>query len=472
MVQLFRVRGPTKGTNSYCFPRKLHKSTAPAIKISSCQSAKEIWEALQAAHEGTTQVKQSKIDMLKTEYKLFRMKDDESIQDMHNRFTSIINELHSLGEIIPRNKLVKKILSVLPSSWECKVNAITKAKDLQEPTIDELVGNLKTYEMKKKKDNERREPKMEKNLVFKTDNNDSCGVDGDMAYLTRRFQKMKDQYKNNFDKAAKRNPIPDKCFKRKNVTDNVVKQAFAAWGDSSSESEEENDHGDISMMAVESKANDRGSGLEGKIGELKLESRPENSQKGDEVASEAHNKLETLQAGSVSFGNGKKGYILGVVRIEKPLSHSIKNVYYVNELKYCLLSVSQICDKENRVKFVSKICTVTNLVTGEEARSCKLHVSEQIGQEGLGSLCAQVKFQGSQSVRCMCKRTKDETFEVFIAFIKKIQVKIGNKVACIKSDHGTEFDNAKFDEFYTDNEEALGKFDAKSDEGIFVGYSS
>ncbi|XP_070035427.1 uncharacterized protein [Nicotiana tomentosiformis] len=99
-------------------------------RISSCQSAKEIWEALQITHEGTTQVKQSKIDMLTTEYELFRMKDDESIQDMHTRFTSIINELHSLGEIIPRNKLVRKILSVLPSSWEGKVNAIIEAKDL------------------------------------------------------------------------------------------------------------------------------------------------------------------------------------------------------------------------------------------------------------------------------------------------------------------------------------------------------
>nr|XP_033508240.1 uncharacterized protein LOC117273247 [Nicotiana tomentosiformis] len=86
------------------------------IVMSASQPAKEIWEALQIAHEGTTQVKQSKIDMLTTEYKLFRMKDDESIQDMHTRFASIINELHSLGEIIPRNKLVRKIHSVLPSS--------------------------------------------------------------------------------------------------------------------------------------------------------------------------------------------------------------------------------------------------------------------------------------------------------------------------------------------------------------------
>ncbi|XP_070026474.1 uncharacterized protein [Nicotiana sylvestris] len=85
-------------------------------RISTCDIAKGIWEALQIAHEGTTQVKQSKIDMLTTEYALFKIRDDESIQDMHTRFTSIINELHSLGETIPRNKLVRKILSFLPSS--------------------------------------------------------------------------------------------------------------------------------------------------------------------------------------------------------------------------------------------------------------------------------------------------------------------------------------------------------------------
>ncbi|XP_070036060.1 nuclear matrix constituent protein 1-like [Nicotiana tomentosiformis] len=179
------------------------------------------------------------------------------------------------------------------SSVESKVNAIIEAKNLQKLTIDELIGNLKTYEIKKKKDNERREPKRERNLVLKTDSNDSSGEDGDMAYLTRRFQKMvrmnggipkrgssskpkhydlyhkcgkpghfikdcpllkKYQYKNNFDKEAKRNPVPDKRLNRKNVADNVVKQALATWGDSSSESEEDNDHGDSSMMAVESEA--------------------------------------------------------------------------------------------------------------------------------------------------------------------------------------------------------------------------
>ncbi|XP_070015656.1 uncharacterized protein [Nicotiana sylvestris] len=56
--------------------------------------------------------------------------------------------------------------------------------------MDELIGNLETYEMKRKKDSERREPKKEKNLVLKAKSSDSSEEDNDMAFLTKRFQKM------------------------------------------------------------------------------------------------------------------------------------------------------------------------------------------------------------------------------------------------------------------------------------------
>ncbi|XP_070022898.1 uncharacterized protein [Nicotiana sylvestris] len=197
-------------------------------RISACESAKKIWEALQTAHEGTTQV-----------------------------------------------------------------NAITEAKDLQKLTIDELIGNFKTYEMKRKKDLERRETNEERNLVLKAALTDSSSDEYEITYLTRRFQKMvrknggipkkgsssrnfkgnncchkcgkpghlikdcplhkQDHDKINTDKAAKRNSVLDRIFERRDVADNMVKQALADWGDSSSESEGEDDQGDASMMVVDNK---------------------------------------------------------------------------------------------------------------------------------------------------------------------------------------------------------------------------
>ena len=73
--------------------------------------------------------------------------------------------------------------------------------------------------------------------------------------------------------------------------------------------------------------------------------------------------LKALQGGGVSFGDGKKGYILGVGKVGKSLGESIDNVYHVSGLKYSLLSVSQICDKGNEVNFTSEKCIVVNLTT-------------------------------------------------------------------------------------------------------------
>jgi len=52
-------------------------------RISECEPAKDIWDALQVAHEGTNQVKQSRIELLMRKYELFDMGDRETIMDMY-----------------------------------------------------------------------------------------------------------------------------------------------------------------------------------------------------------------------------------------------------------------------------------------------------------------------------------------------------------------------------------------------------
>ena len=96
-----------------------------------CESAKDIWEALQVAHEGTNQVKQSRIELLMRKYELFEMGDHETVMDMYTRFTHITNELKSLGKTFTTEELVRKILRFLPRTWEAKVTAIQEAKDLK-----------------------------------------------------------------------------------------------------------------------------------------------------------------------------------------------------------------------------------------------------------------------------------------------------------------------------------------------------
>ncbi|GAV69617.1 LOW QUALITY PROTEIN: zf-CCHC domain-containing protein/DUF4219 domain-containing protein/UBN2 domain-containing protein, partial [Cephalotus follicularis] len=82
-------------------------------RISSCDSAKEMWDLLEVTYEGTNQVKESKISMLVHEYELFIMHDNESISDMFTRFTTIINSLKNLGKSYSNQELVRKILRFL-----------------------------------------------------------------------------------------------------------------------------------------------------------------------------------------------------------------------------------------------------------------------------------------------------------------------------------------------------------------------
>ncbi|GAV57970.1 zf-CCHC domain-containing protein/DUF4219 domain-containing protein/UBN2 domain-containing protein, partial [Cephalotus follicularis] len=80
-------------------------------RISSCDSAKEMWDFLEVTYEGTNQVKESKISMLVHEYELFIMHNDECISDMFTRFTTIVNSLKNLGKSYSNQELVRKILS-------------------------------------------------------------------------------------------------------------------------------------------------------------------------------------------------------------------------------------------------------------------------------------------------------------------------------------------------------------------------
>ena len=48
-------------------------------RISTCKTIKEIWDKLKVTHEETSQVKESKIDLLSNQYEMFKMQANESV---------------------------------------------------------------------------------------------------------------------------------------------------------------------------------------------------------------------------------------------------------------------------------------------------------------------------------------------------------------------------------------------------------
>ncbi|XP_070036070.1 uncharacterized protein [Nicotiana tomentosiformis] len=100
-------------------------------KIQSCTTAKEIWDTLQVSYEGTAQVKRSRGTLLYSQYENFSMKEGETIQEMYTRFTTLTNELKSLGRTLLEEDKVENILTrVLPVTWESKITAIQESKNI------------------------------------------------------------------------------------------------------------------------------------------------------------------------------------------------------------------------------------------------------------------------------------------------------------------------------------------------------
>ena len=79
------------------------------FRVSNCKDAKEMWDTLQVTHEGTIDVKRSRINTLTHEYELFRLNQNETIQDMQKKFTHIVNHLASLGKIFSNEDFINKV---------------------------------------------------------------------------------------------------------------------------------------------------------------------------------------------------------------------------------------------------------------------------------------------------------------------------------------------------------------------------
>ncbi|KAL6325046.1 hypothetical protein AAG906_022254 [Vitis piasezkii] len=166
-------------------------------RICQCKSAKEIWRLLEITHEGTNQVKESKINILVHNYELFSMKETETIVEMITRFTEIVNGLEALGRVINESEKVMKILRSLPSKWHTKVTAIQEAKDLTKLPMEELLGSLMTYEISLTKQLQESEDKKKKNIALKATTKEEEDVEeekpseeyDDLALITRKLNK-------------------------------------------------------------------------------------------------------------------------------------------------------------------------------------------------------------------------------------------------------------------------------------------
>ncbi|GJX86063.1 hypothetical protein Tco_0336837, partial [Tanacetum coccineum] len=117
-----------------------------------CKMAKDIWQSLLITHQGNSQVKDIKIDLLIQQYKQSTILEEESIDSNFARFNTIITSLKALDGGFSRKNHVRKFLRALHPKWRAKVMTIEESKDFSSLALDELIGNLKVHELVMEKD--------------------------------------------------------------------------------------------------------------------------------------------------------------------------------------------------------------------------------------------------------------------------------------------------------------------------------
>ncbi|GKA08085.1 hypothetical protein Tco_0687416 [Tanacetum coccineum] len=131
-------------------------------RIFMCKTARDVWNSLVITHQGNKQVNDNKIDLFVQEYKQFIIFDDETIDCAFARFNTIVTSFKALDESFSSRNHVRKFLRALPTKWRLKVTAIKESKDLSTLLLDELIGNLKVYEVVLEKDSEASKSKNKK----------------------------------------------------------------------------------------------------------------------------------------------------------------------------------------------------------------------------------------------------------------------------------------------------------------------
>ncbi|GJW72691.1 zf-CCHC domain-containing protein [Tanacetum coccineum] len=168
-------------------------------RIFMCKTAKEIWDTLLITHQGNSQVKDNKIDLLVQQYEQFTIPEEESIDNAFARFNTIITSLKAFDECFSSKNYVRKFLRALHPKWHAKVTAIEESKDLTSLSLNELIGNLKFYRVIIKKDSEMFKGKREQNrslaLKAKKESSDEDSStfdseDKEYAMAVRDFKKF------------------------------------------------------------------------------------------------------------------------------------------------------------------------------------------------------------------------------------------------------------------------------------------
>ncbi|GMI90323.1 hypothetical protein HRI_002701600 [Hibiscus trionum] len=116
------------------------------LQIAKKKTAKEIWESIKTRYLGSERVKKARVQTLKSEFDVLRMKETETIDDFASKLSAMTSKFSTLGVALEDSSLVKKLLDSVPDKYFPAVAGIEQFYNLETMPFEEAVGRMKAYE--------------------------------------------------------------------------------------------------------------------------------------------------------------------------------------------------------------------------------------------------------------------------------------------------------------------------------------
>jgi hypothetical protein len=109
-------------------------------------SAREAWESIKTMRIGVDHVRKASTQKLRQDYEQLTLHDGETVEDFTMRLTGMMNQLATLGDPEPDDKIVAKYLRVARPRYRQLVVSIETLLDIESLSVEEVTARLKAIE--------------------------------------------------------------------------------------------------------------------------------------------------------------------------------------------------------------------------------------------------------------------------------------------------------------------------------------
>ncbi|KAK9070857.1 hypothetical protein SSX86_009425 [Deinandra increscens subsp. villosa] len=129
------------------------------LQVAKHKDAKDVWESIRVRYLGADRVQKARLQTLRSELEMLRMKENETINDLEGKISGIMAKFKSLGSSLDEEVVVRKLLNSAPKKYLPIVASIEQYSEIENMPFEEAVGRLKAYEERLKSHDERDEDK-------------------------------------------------------------------------------------------------------------------------------------------------------------------------------------------------------------------------------------------------------------------------------------------------------------------------